>query len=570
MVMPVPSVPGTGGTGKDERGMQTREHTTSEEPAVDAVGLLLEQIAETLPQQRDQLRALKARVASHTHTPLIRNDALLARYRREVTQGLRRPNAQLERILRLNRVRSESGMATVTVMTKPYACPGRCVYCPTEARAPKSYLTNEPAMLRALRNDYDPARQVASRLQALQETGHPTDKIELIIKGGTWSFYPEDYQQEFIHQCYEAANTFAYGSTPERQHAHQPTGWETVQQQHETARHRIIGITVETRPDYVTPDEIRRLRLLGVTRVELGVQTLEESVLALTVRDHGTAEVRQATRLLKNAGFKVAYHLMPNLPGATPHSDLESARTMFTDPAYCPDAVKLYPCVVIATAELYQWWQDGRYQPYDDATLLELLAEIKQLTPPYVRLERIIRDIPSTSIVAGCRVTNLREAVACRLREQRRRCRCIRCRQVRSETTGTFQLSRLDYEASDGHEVFLSFDDPATDHLAAFLRLRIPASHTQDPTNGSFPVLTGAALIRELHAYGPHLPLGHHTNGAIQHHGFGQRLLGEAERIAKEEYGLTRVAVIAGVGVRAYYRRWGYALQDTYMVKSLV
>ncbi|MBI3331091.1 MAG: tRNA uridine(34) 5-carboxymethylaminomethyl modification radical SAM/GNAT enzyme Elp3, partial [Candidatus Omnitrophica bacterium] len=365
-----------------------------------------------------------------TRTPLVPNDRLLARYRLEVAEGRRRPDRRVEEVLRLNAIRSQSGVATVTVITEPYACPGRCVYCPTEARAPKSYLTNEPAVMRALRSDYDPFRQVAGRLQALEETGHPTDKVELIIKGGTWSFYPARYQRWFVQRCLDAANE---SESP---------ALEDAQERNETATHRIIGLTIETRPDYVEAQEIRRLRELGVTRVELGVQILDDRILELIVRDHGTAEIRQATRLLRHAGFKIAYHLMPNLPRAKPDDDLRSFRLLFEDPAYRPDTLKLYPCVVVKSAELYQWWKAGRYQPYDDETLVELLIAMKQLTPPWVRIERVIRDIPSTSIEAGCRVTNLREEAQRRMQARGLACRCLRCRQVRGDAEGAWRLVR--------------------------------------------------------------------------------------------------------------------------------
>ena len=543
---------------------------------MDTVELLLDQIAATQPNNRHALRKLKVGIAVQGRTGLIRNDVLLTRYRTEVAHGVRQPNQNLEQILTLNGIRSQSGVATVTVITKPYACPGRCVYCPTEARAPKSYLTNEPAVRRAVRNDYDPYRQVWSRLEALDQTGHPTDKIELIIKGGTWSFYPESYQQEFIQRCLEATNHFAPSYKPQATSQHdqpptacslQPVALLEAQRVNETATCRIIGITIETRPDYINEEEIRRLRWLGVTRVELGVQTLDEQVLELIVRDHGTAEVRKATWLLKDASFKVAYHLMPNLPGATPQSDLESVRRLFADADFQPDTMKLYPCVVVESAELYDWWREGRYQPYDDNTLMELLIQIKQLVPPYVRIERVIRDIPSTSIRAGCVATNLREAVHRRMRAQGLRCRCIRCRQVRDSAEGAFILVQRMYGASGGTEIFLSFENPATDQLASLLRLRIPASPRTSPSG--IRVLEGAALIRELHTYGRHLPLQSRHEEAAQHRGFGWRLIQEAERIAREEFGRHRVAVIAGVGVRDYYRRLGYTLEETYMVKPL-
>ncbi len=548
---------------------------------MDAAGTLLEQLAETRPATRAALRRLKLRMAAQTGGPLLRNDALLARYRAEVAGGLRAPDGPLERVLTLNGIRSQSGVATVTVITEPYACPGRCVYCPTEARAPKSYLTNEPAVMRALRNDYDPYRQVSSRLKTLHETGHPVDKVELIIKGGTWSFYPEGYQRQFIRRCFDAANDFAQGQTEcgmgnaergiAKEHSEFRTpnsALEEAQQLNETAACRLVGVTVETRPDYVTEEELRRLRLLGATRVELGVQTLDERVLDRIVRDHGTAEVRLATQRLKDAGFKVAYHLMPNLPGATPESDLASARTVFEDPAYRPDTLKLYPCVVVESAELHEWWRQGRYRPYDDETLIELLIRIKQLVPPSARIERIIRDIPSNSIQAGCLVTNLREELHRRMQARGLRCRCLRCRQVREDPAGRFTLTRRAYAASGGAELFLSFEDAAADRLASFLRLRVaPAQSSLTP--GRWPALQEAGLIRELHSYGVHLALRRRSAGAVQHQGFGQRLVAEAERIAREEFGLRRMAVIAGVGARAYYRALGYELDDTYMVKRL-
>ncbi len=536
---------------------------------MDAVTLLLDQISSNRPKTSAGLRSLKRQVAVHTRQGLIRNDVLLQRYRQQIANRQRQPDHELERLLQLNRIRSESGIATVTVITKPYACPGRCIFCPTEARAPKSYLTNEPAVMRAIRNDYDPYRQVKSRLRTLDETGHPTDKIELIVKGGTWSFYPEGYQLEFIQRCLDAANDFQRaqrqglrGAGEISESAECNEGLDQAQRRNETSPARIIGITIETRPDYINNDEIVRLRRLGVTRVELGVQTLEENVLRLIVRDHGTEEIRQATRQLKDAGFKIAYHLMPNLPGANPQSDLRSVQQLFDDPSYRPDALKFYPCVVVKSAELHQWWKDGRYQPYDDETLIELLIQMKQCVPPYVRIERVIRDIPSTSIESGCLTTNLREQVQQRMRARGLHCQCIRCRQVRNTCAGPWTLVRRSYEASGGREIFLSMEQTDRQQLASLLRLRIPS------TQRSLGFLFDCAIIRELHTYGPHVPIHEQRQEAVQHLGFGQRLIAEAERLAREEFGKTQMAVIAGVGVRGYYRRLGYQLRDTYMVKT--
>ena len=259
---------------------------------------------------------------------------------------------------------------------------------------------------------------------------------------------------------------------------------------------------------------------------------------------------------------------MPNLPGATPDDDLASCRALFEDPAYRPDTLKLYPCVVVKSAELYQWWQDGRHQPYDDDTLVELLIAMKRLVPPYARIERVIRDIPSTSIEAGSKRTNLREEAQRRMRARGLACRCIRCRQVRDGEPGTWTLTRRDFEASGGQEAFLSFEDAATDRLASLLRLRLP-SPLRNRHPHWMPVLEGAALVRELHTYGHHVGLHQRADDAAQHRGFGRRLLEEAERIARQEWRCARVAVIAGVGAREYYRKLGYDLHDTYMVKDL-
>ena len=530
---------------------------------MDTVEELLDQLTQQPPSDRRGLFAAKRAVARRARQPLLRNDVLLRRYRTDVEQGRRSPSAALERTLTLNAVRSISGIATVTVITEPYACPGRCVYCPTEARAPKSYLPNEPAVLRAIRNGYDPYEQVTSRLRALHDTGHPTDKLELIIKGGTWSFYPEPYQEWFVQRCFDAANAFQSNDTG----AQTSADLLDAQRRNETAGGRIIGLTIETRPDYVTLDEVRRLRRLGVTRVELGVQSLEDRILALILRDHSTRETREATALLRRHGFKIAYHLMPNLPGASPADDRRTFEQLFADPAYRPDALKIYPCVVTKTAELYEWWQQGRYRPYDDEVLTELLIDLKALVPPYVRIERVIRDIPSISIEAGCKFINLREEVHRRMRARGLRCRCIRCREIRRDAAEDLQLTRRDYEVAAGREVFLSIEGADDGQLAAMLRLHAPSADAAAP---GFAALERAAVVRELHTYGQHVPIDGRDRDAAQHRGLGRRLLAEAERIAREELGAERVAVIAGVGVREYYRKLGYRPEDTYMVKNLI
>ncbi|MBI4354949.1 MAG: tRNA uridine(34) 5-carboxymethylaminomethyl modification radical SAM/GNAT enzyme Elp3 [Candidatus Omnitrophica bacterium] len=512
---------------------------------VTAEEALLQHLARETVLAPERLRVLKTRIGRQFGVGMLRNDRLLARYRELVTAGRLQPSSTVEGSLRQNRMRTQSGVATVTILTKPYACPGRCVYCPTERGVPKSYLANEPAVMRAIRHDYDPYTQVQSRLQALINTGHPVDKIELLIKGGTWSFYPRDYQAWCIQRCFEACNDAEAANLDEAQTAN------------ETAARRLVGITIETRPDYVTDDEVRQLRRLGVTRVELGVQSLDDEVLALTIRDHTVETVAQATRLLKDAGFKVTYHLMPGLPGSTPARDIETVRTLFADERFQPDQLKFYPCVVVPSAELYEWWKAGHYQPYTDKQLTEVLIAMKHEVPPYVRIERVVRDIPSTSTVAGGKLLNLREVLHRTMAARGLRCVCIRCREVRDQRMDEdVQLVRRNYAASGGQEVFLSFESADGARLYAVLRLRRTGS--------------GEAFVRELHTYGPTLPLDEHADAAAQHRGLGRRLMAEAERIAAEEWRCERLAVIAGVGVREYYRKLGYQLEATYMTRALV
>jgi elongator complex protein 3 len=485
----------------------------------------------------------------------------------------------LDRILIRRGVRSMSGVAIVTVLTKPYACPGKCVYCPTEAIMPKSYLSNEPAAMRALMNDFDPWRQVETRLRALTENGHDADKIELIVKGGTWSAYAWEYRQWFIKRCFDAAN--AFGSRRQRR----TSSLAEAHDANETAHHRIIGLTLETRPDWITPDEVIRLRELGCTRVELGVQSVDDRILTLTKRGHDVASVVRAARLLKDAGYKTDFHMMPQLPGATPKSDLAEMREIFDDPRFRPDMIKIYPCVTVELAELHEWWKDGRYVPYPDKDLIEMLVKAKTFVPRYCRISRLIRDIPSTSIVAGNAVTNLRQVVQATMKGRGLRCACLRCREIGRAIQEEPRLATLkpvlfddEYVANAGTEHFLSFEDRKRRAVFAFCRLRIP-SFAKEPGGQPLdaevaelwkrmPEIRGAAFVRELHTYGHLVPIAGRDPDASQHKGMGKALMAEAERLARKA-GCRTIAVIAGVGVRGYYRKLGYRRRGTYMLKTL-
>ena len=453
--------------------------------------------------------------------------------------------------------RTISGVTPVAAMTRPMKCPGRCLYCPTYSNAPQSYTPESPAVLRALRCDYDARRQVEMRLRTLSDMGHPTDKVELIIMGGTFLAYPRDYQYQFIKDCYDALNGVVSATL------------EEAKQRNETATHRCTGLCIETRPDWCGQEEIDRMLEFGATRVELGVQTLNDEIYRLVRRGHTVADVIKATALLREHGFKVYYHWMPGLPGVTPEEDLELSRKLFTDDDFKPDGLKLYPTMVVEGTELEKWYQEGRYQPYDVDTMVNLLVEIKSLVPKYVRISRVLRDIPPQFITAGCK-NSLRGEVKKRMQQRALECKCIRCREYGHRARdgweiGEPHLLRMDYEASGGREVFLSFED-GKETLFGLLRMRIQAKSIKALGQ---KLNVNLALIRELHAFGPEVPLSERRSEAAQHKGLGKALLHEAERIAAGEFQARQVVVLSGVGAKEYYREFGYSSKGNYMVKDV-
>jgi elongator complex protein 3 len=434
----------------------------------------------------------------------------------------------------------------VAVMTKPLKCPGQCVFCPTYQSIPQSYTPESPAVLRAIRCGYDARKQVKLRLKALSEMGHPTDKIELIVMGGTFLAYPKNYQYRFIKDCLDGLNGQESADLAE------------TKKLNETSRHRCTGMCIETRPDWCGEEEIERMLQFGATRVELGVQTLDDEIYRLTRRGHRIEDVVRATALLRQNGFKVHYHWMPGLPGSSPEHDLELSRVLFEDERFRPDGLKLYPTMVVEGTELERWYKEGRYQPYEISTMVNLMVEIKSIVPKYVRISRVLRDIPAKFITAGCR-DSLRGVVRQRMKQRGMECRCIRCREYghrarEGHQVGEPRLVRTDYQGSGGREIFLSFEDGA-ETLFGLLRLRVQEN---------------SAVIRELHIYGPEVPLSEQRDGAAQHKGLGKALLLEAERIAAEEFKLPQMKILSGIGAREYYRsEFGYCLEGDYMVREL-
>ncbi|MEW6084076.1 MAG: tRNA uridine(34) 5-carboxymethylaminomethyl modification radical SAM/GNAT enzyme Elp3 [Chloroflexota bacterium] len=498
---------------------------------------------------------------------------LVTLYNELVAAGEMDADARLLERLRMKPMRTLSGVTTVTVLTKPYPCPGKCIFCPTDVRMPKSYLPDEPGAMRAVEHQFDPYAQVKSRLNQLEALGHPTDKIELLILGGTWSSYKREYQEWFVKRCFDAMNALTPAPLPLGEGARRTDEGEYKTEEgelneahtiNETTHHRNVGLVIETRPDEINPDEIRWLRHLGVTKVQMGAQSLDDRILDMNKRGHNVECTRQATALLRAAGFKIVLHWMPNLHGATPESDREDFARLWHD--FCPDEIKIYPNQLLANAELYEYWQRGEFKPYTTEELIDLIADIKPTIPRYCRVNRVIRDIPSTNVVEGNRRTSLRQDVQDELKRRGTKCQCVRCREVRgkSVTVESLKLDDLVYQAGAAEEHFISYVTPE-DKLAGFVRLSLPEENSPQT---DIAALDGAALIREVHVYGQSLPVGAEKDGAAQHAGLGTRLLEEAERIAIEN-GFERMAVISAVGTRGYYLNRGFERGDLYLVKKL-
>jgi elongator complex protein 3 len=468
-------------------------------------------------------------------------------------------------ILRRKATRTISGVTIVAVMTKPHPCPQPepCAYCPGGPAhgVPQSYTGFEPAAMRGLQNSFDPYLQVKSRMEQLKAIGHRVDKIELIIMGGTFPSTPLDYQTWFIKRCLDAIT-------------HRKTATlEEAKANAETSRIRNVGITVETRPDWAKEPHIDAMLSMGVTRVELGVQNPDDEIYRLVGRTHTVADVAEATCIAKDAGLKVVYHLMPGMPGSSRTKDLEAFKRVFTDPKFKPDMIKIYPCLVLEGTKAHEWYRTGAYKPYSTEEATILIAEVKKTLPVWVRVMRVQRDIPAPLIVAGVDKSNLRQRVQQKLAEHGERCVCIRCREVGHRMVVDNVKPDLDkvktlinrYEASEGQEIFISAEDPENGVLLGYLRLRVPSAKAHRPEINA----TRSAVVRELHVYGPLVPVGKHLAKAWQHKGYGAVLLSEAERVALEEYDSKKLLVISALGTKQYYARFGYGRDGVYVSKVL-
>ena len=496
--------------------------------------------------------------------------------------------------------RTISGVAIVAVMCQPQDCPhGRCLYCPESDNAPPSYTGEEPAALRARMYKFHPYDQVYNRLKQLNSIGHALDKVELIIMGGTFPAHVLCYQEWFVAKCLEAMVDFGLKESqinlkheimdeiPESHNNSSPNSilnspiphyglekyvlLEDAQKANETSKIRCVGITFETRPDYCKVEDVNRMLNMGVTRVELGVQTIYNYIYQRIKRGHSVKDVIESNRVLRDSGIKVAMHLMPGLFSDF-ERDMRIFNRLFTDSSFKPDMLKIYPCLITKGSEMHAMWERGDYEPYTTEEAVDLIVEIKKMLPKWVRTMRIQRDIPSPLIEAGVQKSNLGELVYNRLEEEGVQCQCIRCREVGHQASrgikadlDQIQLMEETYSSVGGGEIFLSQEDPISDVLAGFLRLRIPSNKSHRPE-----IDDKTALVRELHVYGSLVPIGEKKSVVGQHVGYGEELLARAEEIAIEKYNREKMVIISGIGTRNYYRKFGYEREGPYMTKKLI
>lgn len=471
---------------------------------------------------------------------------------------------KLLELLRRKTTRAISGVTVIAAMTKPYPCPQAepCAYCPggPAMGVPQSYTGFEPAAMRGLQNQFDPLLQVKSRIEQLKAIGHTVDKVELIIMGGTFPATPIDYQTWFVQRCLDAITAKASCSLKEAKRNAERSGI------------RNVGITVETRPDWAKATQVDQMLSMGVTRVEMGVQNPHNKIYRLVGRTHSVKDVVEATRIMKDAGLKIVYHMMPGLPASNQKKDLNAFHKIFNDPSFKPDMIKIYPCLVLKNTKVYEWYVKRTFKPYNNEEAVDLIADIKKSVPNWMRIMRVQRDIPSPLIVAGVSKSNLRQLVHRRMAEKGIKCNCIRCREVGHQTPEKMKLDPQNvdilttrYDASEGEEIFISAEDVKKDILIGYLRLRIPSEKAHRKEIKEEP----CAIVRELHVYGSLVPVGKHVEKAWQHKGFGSILLAKAEAIAREDYDLRKILVISALGTKQYYNQLGYKHDRVYMSKTL-
>jgi len=475
-------------------------------------------------------------------------------------------DSNIRRKMMVKPIKTASGVLVITVMAKPYDCPhGRCIYCPggKELNIPLSYTGKEPVTRLAQKFDYNPKNQIISKLEQEYSRGHNISKIELVIVGGTFPFMYQDYQRNFMKECFEALNGVESSSL------------KNAQKLNETSDIRCVGLTVETKPDYCKEVHVDLMLELGMTRVEIGVQTLSEKVYKNINRGHTIDDVYQSFQIAKDAGYKIVAHMMPGLPGSNPQKDLEDFKKLFEDSRLKPDMLKIYPTLLLKDTGLAKLYEKGIYKPYPDEVFIDLLLEIKKTVPPWIRIMRIQREIESEDILYGYKNGNIRQILQQKLKEQGLQCNCIRCREVGIKKLTNFRdikimPKRIDYDSSQGKEVFLSLEDYDNETLYGFLRLRKLAK----PHRKELREKDGnpSAIVRELHVLGQVVDIGNNNDfnfNSSQHRGYGSNLLGIAENIVKNEFGLDSLSIISAIGTRQYYKKLGYEENGPYVSKEL-
>ncbi len=514
-------------------------------------GLFFEELSKELEsgsiRNKDELQRAKVRLSKLYELDAIPGDVEILNYG-DFSEEIRE-------VLRIKRTRSASGVAVVALMTSPERCPhGKCIFCPggLENNSPQSYTGHEPAALRGRNNAYDPFNEVFSRLKQLETIGHDTTKVDAIVMGGTFTARSRKYQIEFVKGCYDGMNREISSSLTESMMLN------------EEAERRCVGLTVETKPDWFMEKDVDLSLSYGSTKVELGVQVLNEEILRLNNRGHGIDEITRSTAIARDAGFKIVYHLMPGMYGSSPEEDLRSFRTMISDSRFKPDMLKIYPTLVVKGTGLYHIWKRGEFVPMDSETASSLISAYLAEIPPWIRIQRMQRDIPVKFIEAGVKRSDLRNMAEERSRKNQIKTHEIRSREIGFTDSGStnFTLNRLDYDAGGGREIYLSFENEE-ETLVGFLRLRVPSenAHRQE--------LFDSTIVREIKVFGETVSVGTHASKNWQHKGYGDALLAEAERISREELGLSKLLVISGVGVRPYFRKREYELLGPYMCKSL-
>ena len=539
----------------------------------DACRLIIDTAIKENIQTKKDMEKLKNRICREHCSGGFMSNSKILQYAREDELEFLRP------LLMKKPTRTISGVAIVAIMCHPHKCPhGRCKYCPESSIAPPSYTGEEPAALRARMFNYHPYIQTFNRLYQLKNIGHAIDKVELIIMGGTFASRCLDYQEWFVSQALRAMNDFSTLSKTIAPNQREitvmpPENFQylhDIQKTNEHSKVRCVGLTFETRPDYSKVEDINRMLSYGVTRVELGVQTLYNHIYKRVDRGHSIGDVIEANGLLRDSAIKVAMHMMPGL-NSSDRSDKFMFRRLFNESSYCPDMLKIYPCLITEGSEFYEMWKNGEYEPYTSQQAVELIVDVKKHLPKWVRTMRIQRDIPATLISAGVKKSNLGELVYNRLKEEDIQCQCIRCREVGHKKSqgveadyNRLELLRTDYDVCGGKEIFLSIEDTDNDILIGFTRLRIPSDNIFRPE-----ITDSSALIRELHVYGQMQKLGQNQANLWQHKGFGSQLLSEAENIAKNEFDKDKMLIISGIGVRDYYRKFDYHKNGAYMSKFI-